>query len=383
MVVKHDRFVLMNVNPFKIFKLIKSDKNLLSVERVANHNKHFFISTVLLMTLFSQNYAIAQSLSEFCRNKPEIAESLLQIKQSTAKTNEIELSLRQKNEIQKIFSEIKKLTLIFIAKKKSRTTEEFYQKIHQQVQSSQIVFDLNITEFNAFTKPKTTQIEKPSETQSFEIHMGALAKLIDTHPETLFFLLAHEMGHIVGPSYFYHQSFLFNKAPKFNEYSVYYPLHEIVMCAKKISLLPDLECLNESTSQLNPIFFSSLIQNIKSTVNKLSLNPFVSTILFQSSQRNCQLGQIEESFADTFAAEIFYQHYLKKNAHRPITFRKKFELEKYLAFLCVHDRIENIIGYNNNSTYLKSSDRIEKNILSHYGVNKISSQTKSNSICEF
>lgn len=378
----------MHSNPFKILNLIKVGNCLLNINKTVDQNKHFFICTVLLTILFSvsENYATAQSLSGFCSNKSEIAESLLQLKQSNAissenKTKEAELSLNQKNKIQKIFSEIKKLTLSFVESKKSRTTEEFYQKIIQQVHSSQLIFDPNLTDFNAITKP--SQIEKPNEPHSFEIHIGALAKLIDTHPETLFFLLAHEMGHIVGPSYFYHQSFLFNKAPKFNEYSVYYPLHEIVMCAKKVSLLPDLECLNESTSQLNPIFFSNLIQNIKSTVNKLSLNPYVSTILFQSSQRNCQLGQIEESFADTFAAEILYQHYLKKNAHRPISLRKKVELEKYLAFLCAHERIENIIGYNDNSTYLKSSDRIEKNILSHYGLNKISSQKKSNSVCEF
>lgn len=346
-----------------------------------NHFQSYFYIILIIVFFGKQPVGWAQfKFTDICLVDQTTSDKILNYKRQLDIniSDKIILSETKKLRIEAMFSEVKKLALRALTANESRTTQTNFDLIKNKILNSQIYFNENLLDLNAYTKYDTT-------TDNLVLHIGALANLVDISAESLFFILAHEMGHITGPTYFYTKSFYNNKAPAIEEYSVYYPFHEPLSCVAKKANLPDLECLENSIQNVSPIFFAQLIATIRATIKSLQLNPYVSTLLSPAGTRGCQIGQAEESFADLFAAEIIYQKY--KSSKLLLTYQNRvLTLNKLLGFMCAQDRVETVLGYDIRSTYLKSSDRIENIILSHKGIRsafKVNINQSEDLVCEF
>lgn len=325
-----------------------------------------------IILFISNSLLQASTFQRICLENQNFIDQILntQNQSERLKSEKAIINDLDKKKVLFLFDEIKSLTREILKEKQQRTTEEFYQKLHEKIDQSYIVFDEDLTDHNIFTKFDNS------------IHLGGLTSIVSKEPHSIFFLLAHEMGHIIGPTYFFHKSFAFNKAPQIDKYSPYYPFHDPLLCVAKKVQSPDLECLIDSTQSLNPIFYSPLINNILQTVSGLKDNPYVSVLLFKAGQRGCQIGQSEETFADFFAAEIIYQKYKSQNSTH-IALKASHSFYRYFAFMCVQNKIESVLGYNYSSTYLPIADRINKIVFSHKELKKIFRLRNSETECSF
>lgn len=344
----------------------------------ALYNRKFGAIDLLMRFIFFTTLFISTHLwgtsafHRMCTENQNFVDQILnsQSQSKLLKSKRSKVTDPEKAKILLLFAEVKSLAKEVLKEKQSRTTEEYYQKLIEKIEQSHIVFDEEITDHNIFTKSDNS------------IHLGGLTSIVNLEPHSIFFLLAHEMGHIVGPTYFFHKSFLFNKTPQIEKYNAYYPFHDALVCVAQKVHSADLECLIDSTQSLSPIFYSPLIDNILQTVNGLKENPYVSVLFFKAGQRGCQIGQSEESFADFFAAEVIYQKYKSQNSSY-LTIKASRFFYRYFAFMCVQDKVESILGYNQTSTYLPIADRINKIVFSHKELKKIFRLRSDESECSF
>lgn len=198
----------------------------------------------------------------------------------------------------------------------------------------------------------------PRTTPEKKIVLQGAILLADSAPESLLFVLAHEMGHVVGPTYHFHQHFNKNQIPDIRPYEHSYPFDSGLRCVSDKVLQFDLSCYERKASELSKsVLFRDRGEQLSRIIPLLQRNPYVSLALFSSGKVDCQSSQSEESFADLFAAEILSRLLSKTSSPEKV-------VSSYFGFFCDWYRMEGPASLN-RGPYPSMRTRIQDIIFSN------------------
>lgn len=265
--------------------------------------------------------------------------------------------------LRSVFERIKKISLGMLLEKAPIGENFFWAvKIENAIQRVQVNLDFprgvdrqqEMEKLNAQTFP------------NHEIYLGGLLLLADENLEALFQVLAHEMGHVVGPTYTFRDVFLRTRAPQFPSYDGTYPFDMSLHCVGRKVLSPNFNCFDGVAEELmgNAMTWD-LAKDVKRTSEMLKLNPYVSLVSSNLSGIACQAGQSEESFADFYGAEVTARDL--SNTHGDLlTKAQRLEiLQERMAFFCTHLDFEEANPQSGISRYPPMVTRINSLIYSH------------------
>lgn len=211
---------------------------------------------------------------------------------------------------------------------------------------------------------------QPAELLQFNAHTFAdrtifidgLILLADQNPDALFQVIAHEMGHVVGPTYLFLKSLKFNRAPVFPKYDGSYPFDDGLRCVARKVTQPDLGCLYEQAEEMGrTAAFRDFAAGYALAADRLKENPYVSIGLF-SVGKKCQIGQNEEAFADFFSSELLARSLAGGTLSAAELDRR---IENSLAFFCEGTWREEFQAPALTAPYPAMAARIDQILLSN------------------
>ena len=278
---------------------------------------------------------------------------------------------------QNIFQQVKELALQVLNEKIKALPpgNKYADTLFYHLSKSQLITTLPEIEhvpamyqFNAETYPNENII------------IGSLILIVDEQPEALFHVLAHEMGHIIGPTYLFNKSFNFNSAPLFLAYDSSYPFDQSLQCVSQYTAAPNYTCFEMRSNELSHFAaYQKLSKDILLVNAELHDNPYVSVLMFQAGKIGCQVGQYEEAQADFFGAEIMAHHFVNLS-----TVNATAALKNSLAFFCEQIWRENITPQTAISPYPAMTDRLMKLILKNADLRTVIGENPSAQLsCRF
>jgi hypothetical protein len=271
-------------------------------------------STLLLLSLFSFIATAAEAdrvaLCEATESlKPINAVKALKVKmskivRSSVESKKLTVLLYSKTRQQKsldIYSDIKARALKLLLAHTSEENKEMVATIEKRLANSQLILDPQLA--NAYDQLGTLP--------DSNIQIGGWIELVDNYPEALSLLLAHEVGHVIGPT----QSFLANLAakkstPEIIPYDKNYPFDEFVEETILKVRGHDFVCLQDRADELiqgHPAFRHNGEILGQAIVDLQTKNTNISLDEYPVARTHCMPFQREEAFADIIAREILKQ----------------------------------------------------------------------------
>lgn len=262
-----------------------------------------------------------------------------------------------------VFERIRNITLALLYEKYPDVSKNsLAAKIEKAVLEAKVVIDfpesrarqLDIQQINALTFPNR------------QIHIGGLLLMADLNTRALFQVLAHEMGHIVGPTYTFREIFNERRAPVFPIYDKTYPFNSGLQCVGAKVSGPNYGCFEDVAAELSQNgMFRELGQQVLETSNRLKENPYVSVILSNVGGISCQAGQAEESFADFFGSEILARSLENEFGRLQDEEGRRQAIQASMAFFCSGILVEQLDPQNGISRYPPMVERINDLIFSN------------------
>jgi hypothetical protein len=277
---------------------------------------------------------------------------------------------------EEMLTDIKTMAHQILQEHRTEVNGRIVDSLIENIDRAQLNFDLSeyistgrLAPFNAFTLP------------DFKIQIGATVVLADTVPEALFFIISHEMGHVVGPTYYFNHETHKSRIPKFEKYTSDYPFDSGLKCISQKVTQPDLKCMASNLApQGIPAAMRWTLDSIAASITQLEQNPYVDLRSYPVGRIGCQTGQAEEGFADFFAAEVLYR---KLNlAGTPKKVSNLLHFQESLGFFCEEAWRESFGGYNYLSPYANMKVRIQEIILSHRKLRELVNISGSSQVCD-
>lgn len=268
-----------------------------------------------------------------------------------------------------VFEKIRKVSLMLLYERFPDVSKNKYAaKMESAIINAQVVTDfpesrirqLDIEQLNALTFPDQ------------KIYLGGLLLMADLNVRALFQVLAHEMGHVVGPTYTFREIFNERRAPVFPKYDPIYPYGKGLECiAGKVSK-PNYICFEQVADELAQNgMFRELAQQVRDTSARLQENPYVSVVLSNVAGIACQTGQAEESFADFYGSEILARSLELEFGQAENDIDRRQAIQSSLAFFCSGILDEQVNPQRGMSRYPPMVDRINDLIFSNSYLQRI------------
>lgn len=268
-----------------------------------------------------------------------------------------------------IFERIRNISLALLYEKYPDVSVNAYAaKIEKAILQAQVVTDfpetksrqLDIERINALTFPDR------------QIHLGGLLLLADMNTRALFQVLAHEMGHIVGPTYTFREIFNERRAPIFPTYDSSYPFHSGLTCIAPRVSSPNYICFEQVAEELAQNgMYRELAQQVLETSARLQDNPYVSVVLSNVAGISCQTGQAEESFADFYGAEVLAKSLKNEFGELQDDAGRRLAIQSSLAFFCSGVLEEEVHPQSGLSRYPSMVNRISNLIFSNADLQRV------------
>lgn len=262
-----------------------------------------------------------------------------------------------------LFAEIKNLAKnylnLILQMKRSSTNnvqilavvEQWHQELLQRLERSQLI--LNFEEVHSDFNISTNYLGN--------IQVAGLMELSQSQPNTLFFLLAHELGHVLGPTHLFIKDIALHKSrPVILPYDKNYPLDHFVEETVKTNRGHDPICLASIIEEMKLAHPALRIQgeifgNVLPDILKNA--PMISMDYFAFGKSSCSPSHQEEAFADLFAAQMIK---LRENQkHKKST----SDFNSYLSFFCSELAEEEILGHTEPDPHPSAESRLSVMLL--------------------
>lgn len=262
--------------------------------------------------------------------------------------------VRQKKALQ-IFNQIKALTKAWlddeVQKKlaKAQTDENkdliksWSERISKRIDQSQVYFG----------ETEVLSSDNISTDYKGNVQLGRWIKLVDSQPEALFLLIAHEMGHVVGPTHMFVKDLELKKSrPEILVYDANYPFDDIVQYVASRARGHNQTCLNDKIQEMkigHPTLRmrGDIFEKVLSQVTTYS--PMVALDYFSFGRTSCPPSQREEGFADVFASGILTRHLKNKSPK---------DVGSYFSFFCMQVQKEKDSGHQEPDPHSPADFRI-------------------------
>ncbi|MDD4975150.1 MAG: hypothetical protein PHY93_12405 [Bacteriovorax sp.] len=312
-------------------------------------------STLLFFSLFSFLATASEGDRVTLCESPESLRPIEAIKALKVKMSKIDNSspesknltvlLYSKNRQQKatdIYSDIKSRALKLLLAHASVENKDLVASIEKRLASSQLILD------PIFAYPNDHLGTMPDS----NIQIGGWIELVDNYPEALSLLLAHEVGHVIGPTH----SFLANLAakktkPEIIPYDKHYPLDEYMQETILKVRGHDFTCLQDRADELmrgHPAFRHNGEVLGQAIVDLQTKNANISLDEYPIARTHCMPFQREEAFADIVAREILKDE--------DLTLKKSINS---FAFFCENAEVEKKLGHREPDPHPEMTYRIE------------------------
>lgn len=296
---------------------------------------------VLLSFLVFSSIANAQNIclrpsQSLCENSGSLKEisSLDNVKAKLEENkdyNSIYTAERVKK-VQAMYNEVKQFARKTLASKITANNETLVAQMAQRLAQSQIVLGADKVSLNYSI----------STNSAANIHIGGLILLIDESPESLFMLLAHEVGHVLGPTHTFVLNLGNRSRPTIATYTSDYPFDQSLSCMKDKVRGHDFRCLQTRADEYKraTLHERTLGESLASVLKTLQdENPYISLEYFTIGKNTCLPTQYEEMWGDVFSSEIL----ARKIGTQSIATN---QLIPFFAFYCQARAEEERIGFH-------------------------------------
>ena len=242
---------------------------------------------------------------------------------------------------QLIFTEVKTRALQLLS---GDSSNPFFPLLQKRIENSRLL----VSPGEALVKDVlVTNVES-------NIQLGGWLELIDQTPEAVFLLLAHELGHVVGPTHtFIDHLENHGTRPRILAYNTKYLLDPYVQNAARRARGYDFDCMSAKAEELiqGPLLLQRYGTLLKQTLVDLkTINPYISLTDFASIRTDCAPSQVEETYADIFAGAIVKEK-LKTDP--------SFSTARAFAFFCAMNSQEKATGHIEPDPHPPMASRME------------------------